>query len=189
MNHYNVWQLLSAIDAIRDLEGRLEKRCQDGLRDDFLPLLYTEKHVVPCLAYCKDQCERAELRTPLRRLGTVLHSGVNSRTISNNDLMVQLQELRRDIEGDLRFKRFALVPLDKTEIYDKRADTWGDVWQRFPKSEHDTREAIDCYVLGLNTATVFHAMRIAEIGLRALARRLRITLTHKQQPMPIDLAD
>jgi HEPN domain-containing protein len=109
--------------------------------------------------------------------------------ISNYDLMVQLQELRGDIAGDLTFRRFALVPHDKTDLYDKRVSAWGAVWKHFPKAESDTREAIDSYVLGLNTATVFHAMRIAEIGLRALARRLRVTLTHKQQPMPIDLAD
>lgn len=189
MNQYNVWQLVRAVEWIRDLENMLAERCQEGFRDAFLPYEYTEKHVKPRLEFCREQCEVAELHTPLRRLGGVLHGKVNARAISNYDLMVQLQELRTDIVEDLRFRRFALVPFDKTEIYDKGIPAWQTVWKRFPKAEHDTREAIDSYVLGLNTATVFHAMRIAEMGLRALARRLRVTVSHKKGPMPIDLAD
>ena len=34
---------------------------------------------------------------------------------------------------------------------------------------------MDCYALGYNTASVFHLMRIAEYGLRALARERGVT--------------
>ncbi|MGB8276788.1 MAG: hypothetical protein WCF20_02470 [Methylovirgula sp.] len=42
--------------------------------------------------------------------------------------------------------------------------------------------ATDCYALGQNTASVFHSMRVAEHGLRALAKERRLTLP-KNKPL------
>ena len=40
----------------------------------------------------------------------------------------------------------------------------------------DIMDAVDAYALGLNTACVFHLMRIAEHGMRALARERKVKL-------------
>jgi hypothetical protein len=59
----------------------------------------------------------------------------------------------------------------------KDADpVWEHIWHRFPSAKTDCKEAVYCYALERNIASIFHSMRVAEIGLRALARRMRVKL-------------
>lgn len=62
----------------------------------------------------------------------------------------------------------------------QKLGAWKTEWKAsvaaFPSIERDVFSAIDCYALQHNTASVFHAMRIAEAGLRALARERKIKL-------------
>jgi hypothetical protein len=44
-------------------------------------------------------------------------------------------------------------------------------------------------LLEQDTASVFHLMRAAEFGLRALARKLRVKITHKGKNCPIEYGD
>jgi hypothetical protein len=191
MKQHNVWQLVHSVNMIRDLERLLEKQCDEsGLRDHFITQPFIDKMVRPCLDYCRDQCKEAELETPLRRLGTVLWGKVNAGAITHEQLRMQLEELRRDIDGDLALRRFAFVPMSKANIYDNRVTAWEAIWKRFPETETDARDCVDAYVLGLNAATVFHAMRVAECGLRALAEKLKVKLTQKEKkPLPIQFAE
>jgi hypothetical protein len=66
---------------------------------------------------------------------------------------------------------------------------WAQVWEKIPKCRYDAEEAIYCYALERDTAVYFHSMRVAEQGLRRLAKRLRVTLTHKGARQPIESAD
>jgi hypothetical protein len=63
------------------------------------------------------------------------------------------------------------------------------VSRSFPKAVADIVDAGNCLVAGCNTAAVFHLMRVSEYGLRALARRLKVTLTHKGVRQPVEYAD
>src|SRR6266516_3578131 len=47
---------------------------------------------------------------------------------------------------------------------------WGEVLGVFPAAEYDAVEATKCYVMGRSTATVFHAIRVLEVGLACLKR-------------------
>lgn len=58
---------------------------------------------------------------------------------------------------------------------------WQHLWKRFPSAKTDGEEAVYCYVLERNTACVFHAVRVAEIGLRALARRMKVKLPKRKR--------
>jgi hypothetical protein len=59
----------------------------------------------------------------------------------------------------------------------KRPDpVWASIWKQFPSAQTDCEEAVYCYALERDTASVFHSMRVAEIGLRALARRMKVKL-------------
>lgn len=62
-------------------------------------------------------------------------------------------------------------------IKQKKANpVWAQIWKQFPAAQADCEEAVYCYALERDTASVFHSMRVAEIGLRALARRMKIKL-------------
>ena len=45
---------------------------------------------------------------------------------------------------------------------------------RFPNASFEVEEASKCIAMGRHTASVFHAMRMLELGIRALAKRLNI---------------
>lgn len=53
---------------------------------------------------------------------------------------------------------------------------WETTTKAFPDVRIDCYCATDCYGLGHNTASVFHSMRVAEVGLRALANERRVKL-------------
>ena len=52
----------------------------------------------------------------------------------------------------------------------------------------DIKAAGNCLAAECHTAAVFHAMRVAEHGIRVLAKRLNVSLTHKGKPLPIEFA-
>lgn len=58
---------------------------------------------------------------------------------------------------------------------------WLNIWKRFPSAKEDCEETVYCFALERNTACVFHAMRVAEIGLRALARQMKVKLPRKKR--------
>lgn len=68
---------------------------------------------------------------------------------------------------------------DKLKVWEKE---WAKTLTAFPDAMPDIFCATDCYALGHNTASVFHSMRVAEIGLRALAKERRISLP-KNKPI------
>ena len=63
---------------------------------------------------------------------------------------------------------------------------WGAIWKVIPTSEKDTRDAVETYAFGLNTASVFHCMRVSEFGLRWIAQKLRVKITDKGKVVPIE---
>jgi hypothetical protein len=60
----------------------------------------------------------------------------------------------------------------------------------FPeKASFEMLEVGKCFAAARGTACVFHCMRVAEYGLRNLARKLRITLSDRGKPHPIEFGD
>jgi hypothetical protein len=129
----------------------------------------------------------------------------------DSSLMQQISQMKQSLESGAADKRSAVLKTRMTTILDglennlasrlfmfipsDRARYFGDltVWPssgKFDSSvQFDMMEAGTCYAAGRDTATVFHAMRVAEHGLRGLAKKLRIKLTHKQKNCPIEFAD
>jgi hypothetical protein len=93
------------------------------------------------------------------------------------------------VQSELKYRRFVFVPTDKAKLSDGMDQTWGLLWAKFPEIRIDVEEAIYCYVLGRNTSCVFHSMRVAEHGLRRLAKRVGVRLKHKGINHPIEYAD
>lgn len=52
----------------------------------------------------------------------------------------------------------------------------------------DIQAAGNCLAAECHTAAVFHAMRVAEYGLRALAKKLKVKLNQDKKPLPIEFA-
>jgi hypothetical protein len=82
-------------------------------------------------------------------------------------LKFQTQELRRHLFTESREIVCECLGKEKAKYHNA---TFGPVVEMaFPSASDEIKEASTCYALGRSTAAVFHLMRAAERGLRALA--------------------
>lgn len=75
--------------------------------------------------------------------------------------------------------KFAYIPVAKQEYFEQEALFGENVKNAFKDAANDIKNAGNCYAANLYTAIIFHLMRIAEYGLRALARERGVTLKNK----------
>lgn len=96
----------------------------------------------------------------------------------------------RMIMSEAKENHFAFVEPKKVEFFEQDQLFGKKVFNRFKRAQYDIKEAGNCLATGANTACVFHLMRVAEHGLRALARRFDIELvnTTTRRPKPIEEA-
>ncbi|HEX5183256.1 MAG TPA: hypothetical protein VFW19_08910 [Allosphingosinicella sp.] len=99
-----------------------------------------------------------------------------------SELNTRARALRNAIKTELKCYLLYIYPKERGDKF----RTWKKDWEvsvnAFPDIEWDVYEATDCYALQHHTASVFHSMRVAEHGLRALAKERRINLP-KNKPI------
>jgi hypothetical protein len=82
------------------------------------------------------------------------------------------------------------VPADQAEYWDDPEMFGDDFLIGFPKAAvSEMVEAGNCFAAARWTAAVFHCMRVAEYGLRRLAKNLRVTISSKGKTCPIEYGD
>lgn len=90
------------------------------------------------------------------------------------ELLSDLDALIFSFGDELRNEPFLRFPKD-SEPYFQRDDLFGpEVATAFPSSAEDIQHAGTCYALGQHTASVFHSMRVLEVGLHVFADRLGV---------------
>ena len=85
-----------------------------------------------------------------------------------------VEDLHGRLADQLTHRQFLYVSADKAHYYENPLLEWGDVGAKFHSAVFDIEEAGKCLALGRSTATVMHLMRVMEVGLKAVARRLRV---------------
>lgn len=94
--------------------------------------------------------------------------------------------VRHSIMEKLRDRKFMYIPTADAQ-YLNYEDLFGDeVHGSFPEAHEDIGAAGHSIACGLNTASVFHSMRVAEFGLRRIGARLRVRLKDKGHYQPIE---
>ena len=84
--------------------------------------------------------------------------------------------------------KFAYIPAPNDQYFE-RENLFGElVHHQIPEANIDIKDAGNCIAASLYTASVFHMMRVSEYGLRALAKRLRVSLSDKRKPIPLEYA-
>ena len=188
VRHYGVWQLGKAITDLKDIQHSALRACDAGCRDVMVPHERMEQLIKPVFEYTRMQCEQIDLKSAISRIDGPTRNAF-MRPVTYDVLCNHIQALLDAIESELCNRRFAFVPDAKAKVLDVLGNEWKPVWNVLPDAERDATDAVECYALDKNTASVFHSMRVAEHCVRALAKRLRVTLTHKGQSQPIDFAD
>jgi hypothetical protein len=100
-------------------------------------------------------------------------------------LLDSLIDIRRAIGLELNKHKFAYL-LPPNDQYFEQEKLFGEnVYIKFPSARREIRDAGNCLAMALWTAGVFHSMRVAEYGMRALCYDRRIILPNSK---PIDLS-
>jgi hypothetical protein len=113
----------------------------------------------------------------------------SGKTWTWNALQTSLETVRNTYYADLSSNRWVQVDAKYAEYF-VNPSPWGPaVHDAFPAARADVIDA--GFLLGANmhTASVFHSIRVAEFGLRHIARSLKVRLTNKGKPMPLEHAE
>ena len=102
------------------------------------------------------------------------------------DYVGDVRALREAIEGEIKYIYFYHYPPDRVSPVLNFDQAWETVIKKFPNAKRDAFSAVDCFAMGQGTASVFHSMRVAEYGLRALARERSVVLPKKK---PLEWAE
>lgn len=170
---YPAWQLCEAIQMLAELDFVAETETLNGLAKFDVSDEKYKGVILGRLRYIRQHCELIELVTADRYIQRKIADFERSATPS--ELQHEAKTIRELIRVDLWERRFTYIPMDKAKTLLDLDQNWAVVWLKFPNEvEIDSREAVECYSLGRNTACVFHLMRVVEFGMRSLAASLKV---------------
>jgi hypothetical protein len=124
-----------------------------------------------------------DLRTTQHRIETFelkLRFGMKGEEYIN-----EIKVLREALKHDFRDCHFYHYPREKADVLLKGYSNWKQIFETFPDVRLEAAAALDCYALNHNIASVFHIMRVAEHGLRAVAKERKVRLPRNK---PVDWA-
>ena len=98
------------------------------------------------------------------------------------ELAQAVEDIDRRIRDELEARYLLFVAEDKARHYNAFQDGWVDAISRFNGITTDVEEAEKCFALGRYSACVFHLMRVAEIGVQEMGRRLKLPAWKIQEP-------
>jgi hypothetical protein len=105
-------------------------------------------------------------------------------------LHAQLEAILSGVQNNLGLRKFMYMTADDASYWDNPKLFGDDFLVSFPKAAIvELREAGNCLAVWRGTACVFHCMRIAEHGLRKLAKRLRVQIADKGRRCPLEYGD
>jgi hypothetical protein len=137
-----------------------------------------KKRVSDLVEKIKKIAERHRFDSTLHRIG--MFEVKKDYFFPFHEFIGEIRTLREALEHDIWNRFFYCYSKAAGDELIDMQDSWKSVFDKFPIARFEIVEAVDCWALGHGTACVFHLMRAAEYGLRALARERRVKLPKKQ---------
>jgi hypothetical protein len=108
---------------------------------------------------------------------TRIDSLISSDVINPIELRRLLGDLAGRIIDELETLLFLQVPFSRASYYEQQKPLFGsEVIAKFPRMTEDISEAGKCFALGRYTASVFHLMRIMEVGVQEFGNKIGVVL-------------
>jgi hypothetical protein len=130
------------------------------------------------------ECSQLNLHTTCQRVFELLvEVGNPHKECYWSEIESGLKGIQWAIDKELLSLDFAFIPPKKARFFEKDDDDalFGKaVYDHFESARPDIRDAGNCIAADLNTAAVFHLMRVTEIGLHALVNELGVTTIGKK---------
>src|ERR1035437_3722047 len=86
-----------------------------------------------------------------------------------------LRELQSRIKDEMRGEFFFWLTSQEAERYDNWGKGWETILKRFPDTTRDVEEMNKCFALSRYTASMFHALHVAEWGAIKLGDHIGVT--------------
>jgi len=181
MRKFDAWGLAKVLDHIERTRTILAELA-DAVGNEKVTAEHLGLYIIPIVRVSQSLSRGCKLESTQHRVGdggpflTALKIGMTYPEILNEVIV-----LRRCVEEDLANLSLILIPPPKERALNELEADWSQVWKQFPSSKYDSGQAMGCYALDLNTACVFHLMRVTEVGLRGLARRMKVRFPKSKQ--------
>lgn len=88
----------------------------------------------------------------------------------------EFKQLMISVWTEVKGRQVLIIPDHRKKYYEWDAVVSERVAASFPRAYEEIKEAANCFALERYTSCVFHSMRAAEIGLRALGQHLNIKI-------------
>jgi len=114
----------------------------------------------------------------------------NNADLRESVLHARVNAIANGIENNLNARKFMFMPVDHASYWNN-PEIFGRYFVlSFPEAaSFEMLEVGKCFAAARGTACVFHCMRVAEYGLRKLARRLRVTIGDHGKKCPLEYGD
>ncbi len=188
MINFQIFGLCHHLRARRDIEHDFEQRVawsnaelrhggQEALIKSGTPYQVTDNdraQMHGILQFATHLADQLELKPVHDRVDIFSHRVGGQ--ISIHEFLSEVRVLREAFEQNIQFRHFYRYPQAKAIMVITAESEWKNITDAFPDAKDDAIAAIDCLALGYPTASGFHSMRVAEQGLRALAKERKIRL-------------
>jgi hypothetical protein len=144
-----------------------------------------KQRVLALLNEVERHCEKIELVKIKGRIKPFKSQLESAPPCSYQIMDDELGKLRHVIAEEIRERVFTYISPIKAPFFEQDALFGVRVNQRFPSAKSHIRSAGNCLAADLHTAAVFHLMCVAELGLRALAKRLHVAKVRKTVPLEL----
>jgi hypothetical protein len=115
-----------------------------------------------------------------KRQVATLEAFLKKRPLKPTALLNEFRQLMKRFEEESVELRFLYVA--RGAQYAEPLATWGTIPKTFDRTRRDIICAVRTHAINLADASVFHSMRVLEIGLRELTTRLRINMNRTLDP-------
>jgi hypothetical protein len=176
MNYLNPYDLARSLRDLIEFERDLYQQVEGGNHKKRVRELWPFE-VMPAIEAIRMETKRCELKRAEERLLRIDCDADLDHNCTIEEMHRQIAALREAVEDDLRTHVFLPISPKMAGYCDQENLFGGSVSDSFPSAIIDIREAGNCLAVGLNTACVFHLMRVLESGLKVLAVEFKLPCT------------
>jgi len=100
-----------------------------------------------------------------------------------NELYIILYRIREELERAEHTEFFHHYSSEGAQVVQSIVSDWNPVLTEFRHSRKEIECGVDCYALGDYAGCIFHMMRTAEIGMREVAKKLKVRTVKNKKPI------
>ena len=124
----------------------------------------------------RELCAQIGLELSVRQFDRV-KDALNREDFTPQDIVEQVKIAQGRIQDEMEAQLFFHVSLKEAEFYEPKEPLFGAIVEaKWPRLIEDISEAGKCMALGRYTASVFHMMRVMEVGVQDFGTTLGVPL-------------